>query len=207
METSTTANPEPNAEVKSWFQKNKVWIFIGALFVVSNLGIYFYQSFRMSKLRSAFNQEMETKGNLASQFAQYNNERFATALIKPLAWGIRGEMMRGNKELVDVFLQSVVQETDLDLIAVVDMTGMVYLSTDKKYENQPVMEVIPTMPKEVVKIGIQTSSPDKVVATAPIMGDVTQLGVLYFEATSEPSFRDQLQALKSNPFADPKSEK
>lgn len=207
METTTPTTTSPNAEVKSWFQKNKLWLFIAALFLVSNLGIYFFQAYRMGNLRKEFGKEMENKSDLASQFAQYNNERFATALIKPLAWGIRGEMMRGNKELVDQFLTSVVQETDLDLIAVVDMAGMVYLSTDKKYENKPVLEVIPTMPREVVKIGIQTSSPDKVVATSPIMGDVSQLGVLYFEANSEPAFLNRLKALKTNPFAEPESDK
>ena len=205
METPTTTSP--NAEVNSWFAKNKLYLIFAGLFIISNLGIYFYQKYQQSKLRDQFNQEMVHKADLATQFAQHSNERLADALVKPLVWGIRGEMMRGNTELVNHFLTTVVQSTDIKLIAVVDMTGTVMISTDKQYEGKPVTEVLPTMPKETLKAGVQSASPEKMVATAPILGETEQLGVLYFEGVAGQKGTELLKALRENPFAEPADEK
>ena len=209
---SADLNPAPNSNeskpnpLVEWAKKNWKLLTVIGLFLLSNLGIYGYQKIQIRGLKADYDSFLEKQATLARANATQHNERFAKALIQPLAWGIRGEMMRGNKELVDVFLQSVVQETDVDMVAVVDMTGMVYLCTNKKFENKPVVEVLPTLPKDVIRIGVQTASPERVVATAPIMGDVQQLGVLYFEASTNPMLKGQLDSLTLNPFSLPKED-
>lgn len=203
----TTESPNPNQEVKSWFQKNRLKLFAGAIFLLTVLSVYFYQRYQMGKLRDQFNNAVMEKGELALQLAQHSNERLAEGMVKPLVWAIKSEMVRGNKEGIDRFITSIVQDSDLELIVIVDMTGMVYLSTDKKYEGKSVIEVLPTMPRDVLKAGVHTASPEEVVATAPILGDTQQLGVLYFTGKATRKMQDLVQELRKNPFAEPDAAK
>lgn len=198
-----TESTSANQEVKSWFVKNRIYLFFAGVMLVSNLGIYWFKSYQIGQVKDRANLEITTKGDLAMQFATHSNERVAQALIKPLVWAVKNEMVRGNKEMLDNFLTSVVQDTDLDLIVVVDMTGTIYLSTDKKYEGKSVLEVLPTIPQRPLKAETFGGNAQEAAAVSPILGDTEQLGFIYFKTSAPAQTNTLVKNIRENVFAEP----
>jgi hypothetical protein len=203
----TTETPNANLEVKSWFQKNKIYLIFGGILLLTNLGTYWFKSYQMGQLRDKVNMENTQKGEYGLQLAQHSNERVAEALIKPLVWAVKNEMIRGNKEMLDNFLTSVVQNSDLDMIVIVDMTGTIYLSTDKKYEGKSVMEVLPTIPQRPLQAETFGATPLEAAAVSPILGDTEQLGFIYFTTTAPAKTNELVKLIRENSFAEPEAAK
>jgi hypothetical protein len=202
-----TETPGANQEVKSWFQKNKLYLFFAAVLLVSNLGLYLFKSYQIGHLKDQFNTTLAAKGESALQLAQHSNERVAEALTKPLVWGVKNEMMRGNKELLDNFLTSVVQDSDLELIVIVDMQGIIYLATDKKYEGKFVLDVLPAIPQRPLKAEVIGGTPNEAAAVSPILGETEQLGFIYYTTVATDKTRELVKAIKENPYAEAEAEK
>jgi hypothetical protein len=204
METPQT--PNANQEVKSWFQKNKLnLIFVGVL-LATNLITYLVKSYQIGQLKDKANVENVQKGEFALQLATHSNERVAQALTKPLVWAVKNEMIRGNKEMLDNFLTTVVQDSDLELIVIVDMQGTVYLSTDKKYEGKFVLDVLPTVPQRPLKAETFGATALEAAAVSPILGDTEQLGFIYFTTSAPAKTTELVKSIRANSFADPDAE-
>ncbi|HHG83163.1 MAG TPA: hypothetical protein ENJ82_00310, partial [Bacteroidetes bacterium] len=144
METTNTGDNASTPNQKpGWFAKNRIWLFIAVLFAITNSGIYFYQKYLQDSQKEEFAELLDNKGKLGSELVALKNAEAVQILSKTLVWGVRAEMMRGNKELIDQFLIEMVQQTDADLVIIEDSNGVIYLSTDKKYENQRVTDILP----------------------------------------------------------------
>jgi hypothetical protein len=203
--SSSTGGSSP--QPPGWFGRNKIWFIVIAIFAVTNSGIYFYQRFQQNKQAEKFAEEMAKKGPLAEDLVRLNNLESVQLLSKSLTWGVRGEMIRGNKELIDRFLIEMVQETPADLIIIGDMNLRVYLSTDKKYEGKPVSEILPAVPVAVNSPKILKNELDEVIAAAPIMGEEEQIGAMFLVYKIDAATEKLLQDIAANPFAKPEKKK
>ncbi|MEM7035543.1 MAG: hypothetical protein AAF570_01115, partial [Bacteroidota bacterium] len=172
MATSATNS----SKSPGFIQKNKVALILAGLLVISNLGIYFYQKYQRGKLIDAYAEDLVTRGTQARNFVEVSLLQQTEELMRTIVWGVRGEMMRGNKELIDRYLIKLGQETQVDLVMIEDSARKIILSTDKKYENQDVREILPAVPTQVEKPRVLSASMTETIAASPIMGDDVRLG-------------------------------
>lgn len=207
MDTSTSnTSSSANPEAKGWLAKNKIWFIVIALFAASNAGIYFYQQFKQNKqakeMRAKFDDKVKSNTEAVNTLAALKNLEIVEILTKTLVWGVRGEVIRGNKEIIDRFLIEMAQETNVDLVILEGIDGVIYLSTDKKYENQRVSEILPSVPISVDSRKVLKNEPDEIVVAAPIMGEETKLGVLFLIYKSDAATQKLIKDVSVNPFAE-----
>jgi uncharacterized protein (UPF0333 family) len=208
MDTSTSnTSYSPNPEAKGWFAKNRIWLIVILLFAASNAGIYFYQQFKNNKqakeMRAKFDEKVKSNTESVNTLAALKNLEIVQILTKTLVWGVRGEVIRGNKELIDRFLIEMAQETNVDLVILEGIDGVIYLSTDKKYENQKVADILPSVPISIESRKILKNEADELIVAAPIMGEETKLGVLFLVYKPDAATNKIIQDVSVNPFAEP----
>lgn len=184
---------DTSSEKQGFFQRNKLWFIAAALFAISNAGIYFYQKHQQGKLLENCREMLNAKAQLAQENGLDHNEEMASNLCRTLVWGIRGEMERGNKEQIELFMNRMVQESGLDLIIVQDAQDSIYLSTDKKYENRRV----PYIQGVIAQQQVLKKELDEVVVAAPILGLEQRLGtclIVYKSTAKDLKFQEEMKA-------------
>ncbi len=141
-----------------------------ALFVV--LVVYFWKELegrqeRRAVVKAASLQLMESKQEMLVLFC------------KPLVWSVRSELLRRNLEQVDVLISDLVKEKNMESIHLVDPSGVLFLSTDKKLEGQPAGDGLDKNLLTTDSITVQMLDSFIVVA-APVMGYDRRLATLVF---------------------------
>lgn len=194
-------------EGKGWFQKNRIWFIIGLLFVISNSGIYFYQRFQQNKQLEKYQEELLYKAGLADDLAELKNKDMGWTLNKVLVYGIRGELMRGNNEQLANFLHDLVRGTGVELVAIVDSSGSVSISTDKKYEGKKLSDLYPGLENGVNKPIVLYSDQDQTVAAAPILYNAQQMGVYFMIYRADNGSMDLLKQIREDRLGDKEESK
>ncbi len=186
-DVSSTAPDKPN-----FFQKNKVWLVIVLLLILSNLGVYFYQRMQQDKLVAMCRVQLDDKYKQGEAMTLQRSVEIATDLCRTMVFGIRGEMERANKGQIELFINNMVQESGLDLVVIQDANDSIYLSTDKKYENQQ----LPYIEGLVTKEQVLRSDLNEVVVVSPIMGTEKRLGTLLILYKAQQPTQESLQKLR-----------
>lgn len=185
--TTEATDPKPG-----FFSRNKIWLIAILLFIVSNAGIYFYQKYEQDKMLDTVYETLYQKGISAEESALARNEEVATGLCRTLTWGIRGEMERGNKEVIELFLNKLVQESGVDLVIIQNAQDSIYLSTNKKYENRK----IPYIQGVVAQQKVLKSDMEEIVVAAPIMGMESRLGTCLLVYKMMPQTLQKLEEMR-----------
>jgi hypothetical protein len=170
-ETPVTGSASPST-APGFFQKNKIWFIVIVIYVLSLAAVYFYQRHQQSRLRKEAYAEMDRRDRVADALTTERNEEAASNLCRAIVWGVRGEMERGNKGAIDLFLNKMVQETGLELILIQNAQDSIYLSTDKNYENHQVKY----LQQALTEMKTLNATVEEAVVAAPIMGSESRLG-------------------------------
>lgn len=107
-----------------------------------------------------------------------SNKEMLTVLSKPLVWSIRSEMLSGNLEKVNIYVKDIVKEKNFQLLQVIDVTGKIILSTDKKLEGKNATAYYDQTLLSTDSLKIKTTENLSLLMFAPIMGYDKKLGVL-----------------------------
>lgn len=196
---STTTPPAAKEEVQGFFAKNRVWIILIIALVVGNIGTFFYQDYRKDQMKKDFSEAFVEEGKLAEEMVVYRNKRAAEEMTQSLVSSIRGEMLRGNKEQLNLSLIGLVQSTGADLVTIVDTLGIVYLSTDKKFENQSILDVLPVVPRRVDKAETIKSDLEEAITVTPVMADDHRIGTLILSYRPDNGTLDRLKKMQTIP--------
>lgn len=100
-------------------------------------------------------------------------------MAKPFVWAVRTEMLRGNMDQVNLYLQDMVKEKNFQRIQVADARGVVVASTDKKTEGQPLAGGEGALVSDSTVVN--KSGDSAWVISSPIMGFNNRLGTLVIE--------------------------
>ena len=168
-EVPATAPEGPN-----FFQKNKLWFILAGLFLLSNFSVYFYQRYQYNSLLKNCREVLDKNYETAQELNLLRSEEMANNLCRTMVFGIRGEMERGNKADIELFINRMVQESGIDLVIIQNVQDSIYLSSDKKFENQRV----PYIQGAISAQQILQSDLEGAVVAAPIMGTEQRLGTL-----------------------------
>jgi hypothetical protein len=108
-----------------------------------------------------------------------SKQEMLVLFCKPLVWSVRSELLRRNLEQVDVLISDLVKEKNMESIHLVDPSGVLFLSTDKKLEGQPAGDGLDKNLLTTDSITVQMLDSFIVVA-APVMGYDRRLATLVF---------------------------
>jgi len=129
MESTTAGEKKPSA-FSRFVKKHPVFMTIlcGLLVVVV---VYFWKEVEGNMKRKAVVEAATTQ-------LQETNKNLLMLFCKPLVWNVRSEMLRGNMEQVNLLISDLVKEKHFQYIQLVKQDGIVFLSTNKKMEGQPI---------------------------------------------------------------------
>lgn len=105
----------------------------------------------------------------------------------PLVWAVRSEMMRGNIEQVNEYLNQFVREPNMKELAVAAADGRIVAATDKRREGTPAADAFPADALKAETITAAVQKDGNILVAAPVMGLNARLGTLVMIASS-PAF-------------------
>jgi hypothetical protein len=142
-------------------------------------GLWIWKAIEVNGVRKEAEQEKERVRQTAVNLITATRAEHLELLAKPFVWAVRSEMLRGNIEGVNLYLQDMVKEKNFQRIQVADAQGVVVASTDKKTEGKPIGEgggSLSTDSTTVHHVGDSTW-----IISSPIMGFNNRLGTLVID--------------------------
>lgn len=198
MATNSNLPPTANQEAKGFLAKNKVTLILILVLALSNTGIYLYQQSKQSKLEDDYQERMEKQTTEVNALVSSQAKSHASCLGRAMAFACGAEMSMGDKQRLNLFFIDMVQKTEADLISIVDTLGMVYISTDKNYENQSILDVVPALPPRIDELTVQQVNSFEFLVASPIEFG-RRVGTLVLEYKTDSKTRQKLDALGQKP--------
>lgn len=198
---STNHPPTANQEAKGFFAKNKVTLILLLVIALSNVGIYLYQNNKISGLKSDFEEKYQAQVDKVNNLIEYRTEATSGSLGKAVTFACGAEMASGDKQRLNLFFIDMVQKTEASLISIVDTLGMIYLSTDKNYENQSVLDVVPSLPGRIDEPTLQKVSGNEFLYAAPIEYG-RRMGTLVLDYKTDGKTKKMLDEIADFPKAE-----
>lgn len=98
----------------------------------------------------------------------------------PLAWSVRKELMRSNYEQIDEYFNEMIRRKGFGLIMLVDPSGMIKISTDRKLQGSSFSLSYPRM-KLGASATVSYAMPEgKSMFLVPVMGLNERIGTIAF---------------------------
>ncbi len=160
---------ETGIKSAGFIRKNPV-LFTALLALIAVAIVYFWKDTQGKKQIAAIEK-------MAAEQLMEHNEEMLKLVAKPFVWSIRSEMLRDNMEQVNTYTKEMVQEKKFQLILLIDLTGKIIISTDKKLEGQSVTGMFESSVLQTDSIIILRKD-DLLTVAAPVMGYDKKLGVL-----------------------------
>lgn len=168
MAESNNLPPTADQQAKGFFAKNKVTFILLLVLALSNAGIYFFQNSKLNQLKTSIEEKQQEKVAQVNGLLTYRTETSTQALGKAITFATGPEMASNDKQRLNLFFIDMVQNTEAELISVVDSIGMIYLSTDKNYEGKSVLDVLPALPGRIDQPTVQKINEDEFLYAAPV---------------------------------------
>lgn len=145
------------------------------LFLFLCLSLFFWMMTKLRKSQDELKLQEKQKGQIITQYEFTLDSLHSQSLLltaKTFSWAIRSELLRGNKEQVNLFFNDFVRNPDILKLYFIDSkTSIVELSTDKKDEGT----VVGKYNKEQVQTIVFDSTSFEIIT--PIAGLNDKLGV------------------------------
>jgi len=98
----------------------------------------------------------------------------------PLAWAVRGEVLKDNLQQVDDYFRRFVKEPGVQSLLYVDKEGRIVIATDRKLEGQAAAGLVSTALIEATEVTLEENPPGIRLAV-PIMAFEARAGVLLLD--------------------------
>lgn len=195
---STNLPPTANQKSKGFFAKNRVTLILLLVIAVSNASIYLYQNNKISDLRLDFEKNYQSQVAKVDNLVEKRVESATVCLGRALSFACAAELASGNKQRLNLFFIDMVQNTEASLISIVDTMGYVYLSTDKDYENQSILDVVPSLPGRVNEPTLLKVNAKEFLYAAPIKYG-RRIGTLVLDYKLDNKSRKMLDEISAYP--------
>lgn len=101
----------------------------------------------------------------------------------PLAWSVRKELMRFNYEQIDEYFNALIKRKGFGLIMLVDPSGTIKVSTDRKLQGSPFSRSYPGMNLGSSELVFYPVQKGKSMLLVPVMGLNEKIGTIAFVCT------------------------
>lgn len=176
---ASTAAKNQNQKSKSsffGFMKNHPTLTVLFIALIALAGVYFWKDIQGK------NQQAEVVQSAREQLI-VNQQQMLQLVAKPMAWSIRAEMLRGNMEQANMLISDLVKEQNVLFIHLIDPSGKVLLSSNKRFEGQPIGTEIDPVLLTVELPTVEFSNKNTFTVATPIMGVDRRLATLVFAYT------------------------
>lgn len=168
------------SDIQASKNKKTILILIGVALLLL-LILWIWKAMEIKGLQKSFSKSKVELHEKASEKLVQNNEMHLKLLAKPMIWALRSEMMQGNLNQVNLYLNDLVKEKNFQSIAVANEKGKIISSTNKKEEDK----LFSTISKDVYLTSNETTIENEgdsiLIMTSPIMGFNNRLGTLYIK--------------------------
>ncbi|MDF9798956.1 putative membrane protein affecting hemolysin expression [Catalinimonas alkaloidigena] len=114
----------------------------------------------------------------AETFIEFSNRTYVHMLMKPLAWAVRAEMIRDNREQIDTYLAQFVKEKYVASVMVVDPEGNIIMASNKKMVGQAFASAYPPALLSNSATMVESAAGGEYFASTPLMGYDVRMGSL-----------------------------
>ena len=164
-------NGENESKIAKFFQKPST--IFAVILIIGWTATYFYLTYSHSK-------DIKKLEKAANEVIFDHNAQWLQQTVKPLAWSIRSEMIRDNRENVDTYQNAFVREPGFTNLMVVNNDGIVWVSTNKMFEGTRFTDAFDESFINQNQIFLQGDMNDREIkVSAPIMGLDRRLGTLF----------------------------
>ncbi|WP_374163701.1 hypothetical protein [Arcticibacter sp. MXS-1] len=179
-EADRTSPPDKRSTMSPGKKKYLITIGVALILLIS---LWIWKSVEISGIRNASEKEKQNlKEQATSEIAEVHKQHLLL-LAKPFVWAVRTELMQGNRNQVNLYLNDMVKEKNFQQIAIADNKGKIIASTNKKDEGQPFSSIASAGSLNNNDTNIETQSDSTLVMTSPVMGFNSRLGTLLIRYT------------------------
>lgn len=179
-EADGTSPPDKRSTMSPGKKKYLITIGVALILLIS---LWIWKSVEISGIRNASEKEKQNlKEQATSEIAEVHKQHLLL-LAKPFVWAVRTELMQGNRNQVNLYLNDMVKEKNFQQIAIADNKGKIIASTNKKDEGQPFSSIASAGSLNNNDTNIETQSDSTLVMTSPVMGFNSRLGTLLIRYT------------------------
>ncbi|TVQ06369.1 MAG: hypothetical protein EA361_19850 [Bacteroidetes bacterium] len=171
-ENRSNAGNESSALLR-FIKKNPVFFTIIVSLVIMAAG-YFWMNFQSDR-------QFKRLENEAASRVEQNNHDMLRLFTRPMVWSIRSEMLRGNKEQVDMLISDIVREDNFQHIFVVNAEGEIFSSTNKRQEGQKATDYVDAEMLSMNATTIVQGEDNVLTLYSPILGFDRRIGTLVIE--------------------------
>lgn len=175
-QVSATTKNQKNGSFFIRFMKNHPTLTVFFIALIALAGVYLWKDIQGK------NQQAKTEQSAREQLI-VNQQQMLQLVAKPMAWSIRAEMLRGNMEQANLLISDLVKEQNMLFIHLVDPSGKVLLSSNKRFEGQPIGTEIDPVLLTVELPTVEFSNKNTFTVATPIMGVDRRLATLVFAYT------------------------
>lgn len=166
--------------------KKKYLITIGVALILL-LSVWIWKSIEINQARKTAETEKQNLTQQATSKIVETHKDHLMLLAKPFVWAIRTEMMEGNRNQVNLYLNDMVKEKNFQLIAVADNTGKIISSTNKKDEGKEFSSIGSSSALSSNTTTTENQNDSILVMTSPVMGFNNRLGTLLIKYAIPPA--------------------
>ena len=187
MNTTTGNDNDPKSysgiDFKNKEVRRIVIIIIVALLLITILWVW--KSIEIKTIKKQAAEERLQLNEKAKHQMRDIDESNLKTLAKPFVWAVRTEMLKNNVSQIALYINDIVKEPGFQKINIVNETGIVILSTDKKEEGSK-----SSMSGEGVGLSVENTQVTRLNDTimtmsSPIMGFNSRLGTLLINYSSK----------------------
>lgn len=162
----------PAAKPSSGSTFMKYWhLFVILLLMLAVAGTYAWKNMAVAKARIELTQRAE-------QLIGEQNKTYLELVAVPLAWAVRGEMIRDNYDQVNQYLAQFIKEKGMKELVVARPDGKVVAATNKKLEGAAITDSFPAEVLQVDSTTLTTMANGEIMVVSPVMGLSEKLGIL-----------------------------
>ncbi len=110
--------------------------------VLLALGIYIWKEFAVQDLEMEMEHQRTEMAEEREKALDARTRVMLQLTALPLAWAVRGEMMRGNLSQIDDYFRDFVKEAGVQSIFLIGREDTVVLATNRKLETQAADQVV-----------------------------------------------------------------
>lgn len=168
------------SEIHAAKNRKTMLILIGIALLLL-LILWIWKAMEIKRLKKDFATSKIELHEKASKEIVSNNETHLKLLAKPMVWALRTEMMQGNLNQVNLYLNDLVKEKNFQSIAIANQEGIIISSTNKKDEEMPFTSISKEEYLASNETNIENEGDSLLIMTSPIMGFNNRLGTLYIK--------------------------
>lgn len=188
MDNSNEHSPiKKSVQVRSGSPKTKGILITIVVALILLSGIWIWKAIEINSLKKTAVKDRQTLTEQANTQIVQSHESHLKLLAKPFVWAIRTEMMQGNINQVNLYMNDMVKEKNFQSIAVINDKGIIVSSTDKKNEGKSFSTLGKTSDLSSNATNLANLNDSILVMTSPIMGFNNRLGTLYIKYSVPPS--------------------